>query len=868
MQKRLLTILFFLLWGISQVSATHQRAAEITYRWLSGLTYEVTITMYTFTPSPADDARTSLPIRWGDNSISDIPRIEFTPLPDNYTLNVYQMNHTFPASGTYVISVEDPNRNFGVVNIPNSVNVPIYVESLLVINPFLGENNSVQLLNPPIDQGCADRLFIHNASAYDPDGDSLSYRLVNCRGSNGLEIPGYTFPMTSNIFDINEITGDITWENPVLQGEYNIAFVIEEWRNGVLIGSVMRDMQILIGACNNNPPVITSPDNKCVIAGQQITFYVSATDPDNNQVVLTASGAPFEQTSSPASIIPDPASGTPTASTSFFWNTNCSHIQRVPYNVLFKARDVHPEVSLTALKTTTIKVMAPAVENLQSEAFGNGINLSWNAYECQNAIGFRLYRRNGISAFVPGECETGVSPSSGFRLLSQIEGLGVTNFRDDNNENGLVPGIDYCYLITAYFSDGAESIISNQSCSRLKRDLPIMTHVSNDSLQLNSGRLLLAWSKPRELDTIQYPGPYQYDLIRYEGIPGQNPVVVHSGVGLNDTLFTDNSVNVNTSTSGFSYEVKLKSLSAGDIGSSRRASSVYLTIAPTDKELVLNWMPQVPWINDSTEIFRFNEIENAFFKVGSSNGGSFRDKNLVNGQTYLYYVRTIGGYSAEGFVHPIINYSQLVQGVPIDNSPPCPPEISVETDCEKIENTLNFFNLADSCSHDISRFRIYYTPSANVAFSPIDSVPVSQLTFTHTQMEFVTGCYFVKAIDSTGNISEASNIVCVDFDTCPIYELPNVFTPNADQYNDILIPLNYPSTNPKANVSRIELSIFNRWGNVVFETTDPQINWDGKHQRTGQDCADGTYFFVCEVFFQGFDGPIQQRLQGSITIIR
>lgn len=154
---------FLLLCAILIVSlrayATHQRAAEITYTHVSGLTYEFTITMYTYTPSPADDVRITLPIRWGDNTQSDIPRIVFQALPNNYTLNVYRMRHTFPASGTYVISVEDPNRNFGVVNIPNSVNVPMYVETTLVINPFLGVNNSVQLLNPPIDQGCVNRLF-------------------------------------------------------------------------------------------------------------------------------------------------------------------------------------------------------------------------------------------------------------------------------------------------------------------------------------------------------------------------------------------------------------------------------------------------------------------------------------------------------------------------------------------------------------------------------------------------------------------------------------------------------------------------------------------------------------------------------------
>jgi hypothetical protein len=103
--------------------------------------------MYTYTPSPADDDRVFLPIKWGDNTIDDIPRITFRALPDNYTLNIYRMNHTFPAAGNYTISVEDPNRNFGVVNIPNSVNVPMYVETELIINPFLGNNNSVQLLN-------------------------------------------------------------------------------------------------------------------------------------------------------------------------------------------------------------------------------------------------------------------------------------------------------------------------------------------------------------------------------------------------------------------------------------------------------------------------------------------------------------------------------------------------------------------------------------------------------------------------------------------------------------------------------------------------------------------------------------------------
>ena len=188
MRKVLLALLFSLIF-IGSSYATHQRAAEITYRHLDGLSYEFTITMYTRTSSPADNQRNTMPIFWGDETGSEIPRIDFVPIPGvaDITYNRYVGQHTFPAPGRYLISVEDPNRNGGVVNIPNSINVPMYIETELVINPFLGSNNSVQLLNPPIDKGCVGQTFIHNPAAYDPDGDSLSYRLVVCKGAGGYD---------------------------------------------------------------------------------------------------------------------------------------------------------------------------------------------------------------------------------------------------------------------------------------------------------------------------------------------------------------------------------------------------------------------------------------------------------------------------------------------------------------------------------------------------------------------------------------------------------------------------------------------------------------------------------------------------------
>ena len=222
------------------VFATHQRAAEITFRHLSGLTYEITLTSYTNTLSPVNNARNYLTINWGDGTSDLIPRVQSIFLPDTIRYNKYVGQHTFPgpSSSPYVISCEDPNRNLGIMNIPNSVNIPMYIYSELTISPYITYDNSPILLVPPVDNACVNEPFYHNPGAYDPDGDSLSYKLVTCLCIQGMPIPGYTLPPPVNSCHINPVTGDFSWISPPQQGEYNIAILIVEWRNGLRIGCV------------------------------------------------------------------------------------------------------------------------------------------------------------------------------------------------------------------------------------------------------------------------------------------------------------------------------------------------------------------------------------------------------------------------------------------------------------------------------------------------------------------------------------------------------------------------------------------------------------------------------------------------------
>ena len=83
-------------------------------------------------------------------------------------------------------------------------------------------------------------------------------------------------------FTIDQETGDHL-TTPQLVGEYNVAIRIEEWRpvNGTLrkVGEVVRDIQIDVQLCANQPPEVVPMADTCVLAGTNLTFDVLASDP-------------------------------------------------------------------------------------------------------------------------------------------------------------------------------------------------------------------------------------------------------------------------------------------------------------------------------------------------------------------------------------------------------------------------------------------------------------------------------------------------------------------------------------------------------------------------------------------------------------
>ncbi len=858
--KKIWLLIWILAYLCSPLHATHNRAGEITLKQIDELTYEITITTFTYTLSQAD--RNRLEVQWGDNTFSYANRISITKLPYFYQRNIYITQHTFPGPGIYEIVVQDPNRNEGVKNIPNSVNVIFSIKTTILINSGLGENSTPTLLNPPIDRAAYGQVFIHNPAAYDPDGDSISYKLAVCTEQDGRPIEGYTLPPASDTLYVNPYTGDLTWITPSDTGKFNIAIDIEEWRNGVKIGNIVRDMQIEVYNTDNHAPVQSDPGDFCVVAGTVLDFDVVATDEDNDSIKQYATGGPFVVETNPATYEVDELAATLGYSRArFHWQTDFYHVRNQYYTAVFKAEDSHPETPLVDIRNMNVKVLGPPPGTPELIPGSNSVTVTWPADTCLPVTGYQIYRKKGPSGFVPDSCNGGLPAETGYEQIGSVSGRLETLFVDDNRGAGLPQGNEYCYVVVSVYPDGALSLPSGEGCTPLVEGSPSILEVSVTE-HSTSGSIQLAWARPTGLDTIPATGPYEYVIYRSGDLLGQSMTRIGSFQtdDLNDTTWTDDQVN--TETFPWSYMVELYNDAPGNrflIGNPEAASSLYPELRGMDNQVEIRMQKNVPWINYDYTIYRLNRASGEYDSIGFTTEDLFVDDGLTNGVEYCYRVTSTGWRLLNGVLYENVNQSHINCTTPVDTIPPCPPNLYGYSACDSGYNHVAWHYIDDSCADDLVGYRLYYSPTFDtdpVLLEEFDQV--EDTAYNHYPDNTLTGCYFITALDSVGNESLPSVRLCLD--ECSNYVLPNVFSPNGDGVNDIYQPLR------TSYVEKVNMKIFNRWGLQVFETEDPDINWDGKVTGTNKLVSPGVYYYICDVYEYRLTGIEVYALTGFIYV--
>jgi len=897
MAKRIFLLSFVLL-SFLEANATHIRGGYISAKRMdsTGYKYEFILTIFRDKSSATENIENDLyPDKNSTDKLTSTYFLKQDIAGKNTEMWLYRYIYTYRSPGVYTAYHYQFNRNDNVLNMDNSLNTTFYVETKVIIDPFLKNDQTPVITKAAVDFAPLGSVYRYNPGAYDPDGDSISYKLVpssqylvaqqisaNVSNYRNPAVRAGGFDSSNTIpatMILNEKTGDLIWNSPRLVGEFNTAIKIIQWRKlranrpkRDSIGFVLLDIQIIVRDSRNRRPILKLPKDTCVVAGSILKARIFATDPDSNDLVKIRMLGELDTVlpiSKRARFYFQPSLTKPFFG-DFEWYTKCLNVRTQPYYVVFEAEDI-PVISpsLVDVRVWAIKVVGPSPILKKVEPNGNGrLRLTWKQYTCQNAQKLSIFRKIDSTEIDLDTCTPGMPGGNGFVKIAEVS-ISDTTFLDDNKLLGLKKGPSYCYRLVAGFPDpaGGESLVSNEICRALPLDIPLIVNVDIIKTGLTDGEILVRWTKPFKIDTVAFRPPFKVEILRYSG--SGTPSLAKTTTDLSDTILID--AGLDTRNRVYSYQLKfiygdLQNLS----DSSEKASAVRLELNPGVSKIGLRWTASTPWTNDGFEHLIYRKVNNQFELIDSAKGfggqynytdeGKYKGILLEDTVEYCYYVKTKGTYSNALVASPLINASQINCANPNDTIKPCPPAtFRMDTiNCEQCKTAPNckncdFLNQTEytrtlrwhpvfdqDCGKDVGQFKIYYAEHIEDEMKVIATI--TDTIFNHSSLTTLAGCYAVTSVDRSGNESVVSNRTCVD--NCIVFDLPNTIIPNQDGLNEAFTP----SCVSKVFFGKIHFTVYNRWGKKIFDDdVPPEINWAGITENNSTNVVPGIYYYLAEI---------------------
>lgn len=379
-RKSAYLVLFLILISSQMINASHYMGGEISYEHISGNDYKVRLkivrdcsgvplsTSMTIDITSPGSASSSLIM----NKISTTDVTQLCPgqqsrcSSPNVGLfgseeHIFEATRSFPPlanNASYTLALTAACcRNNAITNLQSPAGYQMYLYTTLHPNLTI-KNNSPKILNRAVAYFCNNRPAVISPNAYDKDGDQLRYSFVAPKTVGNSPIPytpglSVTNPLVcSSPITINPTTGEIRF-TPSQQQVAVLSVLVEEFRGGIQIGSMIHEMQIWITNCTNTPPVINPVSSQIATVGSSLCIPIVATDADNNNIALSAvsglmsQGATFVLNNSTAGASAGTFCFTPTAAN-----------QGQTYTVTINARDNQCPVAASTAMSFNITVSA------------------------------------------------------------------------------------------------------------------------------------------------------------------------------------------------------------------------------------------------------------------------------------------------------------------------------------------------------------------------------------------------------------------------------------------------------------------------------------------------------------------------------
>lgn len=770
-----------------------------------------------------------------------------------YQINTYVYSVDLPAdTGGYIVTVQDALRVEGIVNVQGSstsgitltANIPGTISGI-----DYHTNNSPHFIFRDTAIVCYQGNFSYQFEATDADGDSLSYsfgnglNVINANSNTSVTAPsappypsltytsGYSGvkPLGNNV-SINPVTGLISGKAPATIGEYVVAVYVKEWRRGVLIAMIKKELQIyvyncsLVAAdlqnayinCNNftfnfqNESINSNvssyawdfgvPNSNSDTSSQPTPVF---TYPDTGlytlQLKVGTTGGCLDSATAPVKVYPGFVPGFTVAGSCYqspFFFKNTSFVKYGTASFSWNFGDLTSTADVSTLANPSYQYPAPvsAIATL----------IVRSSKGCIDTL-VKTIAVNGKPDIVLPFKDTLICSVDSLPLAVQSSSAvsfswsPAYNIINPNSANPVVFPKDttvYTVIVTDKGCVDSASVTVNV-LDHITVNLPADTSIcKTDSIRLlpQTDGLRFRWTPSTGLSnaSVKYPmaaplNNTSYTLIANLGKCQAKAVETIKVVpyplaaaGLDTTICFGSMAVLHGTVSGpfFSWSPANSLTGAG-------------SLQPTAQPLF-------------TTVYILTAIDT----LGCPKPG--RDTMVI--KVLPKIVLTAG------------NDTSVVVGQPLQLA-----AISADS----VYLSYNWLPAAWLNNSAI------YNPVALVTASSVDSI-----------------IYKVTATNSNG-CSATDNIKVLLYKTAPGIFMPNAFTPNADGKNDIIRPV-------LAGIARLDyFRVFNRWGQEIFSTSQNNRGWDGT--IGGKTAEPGTFVYVVQA--KDYTGKTIFK-KGSFVLIR
>lgn len=681
-----------------------------------------------------------------------------------------------------------PGRSLIADNVSNPG--MFYTEARL--NNLNGPNNSPSFYSNPVPFFCQGAASSFEISAIDPDGDSLVYSLVPvplATNSSATYNPGYSATNPLNVvpgsFSFSAQTGVAEFTPNAAAWEGIVVNKVSEYRNGVMIGSVMREMMfVYLADCQNQAPVTTINNvsngqllnsstphkvsfNTCSAQQGTFSFEVMVSDPDLDNITVTATNLPS------GAVLDVWNNGSANPVVSFSWGVGTA----VPGTYHFYITYKDDGCPLARIKTV--------VYTINIQAFEGTFSIDHIA-PCRNDTNALAWILPGIDNTTPFSY-TWMDPS--FNLLKPATGLQMQG--DSLLHIGAGTYVVQVHNATGCMRQFALTIDTASYQARFETDSIVCINTPLDFNPNYANDDFTSWEWDWDngnTSTLQFPQVQYADRGTY--------TIQLIGTTARDCKDTfEQTVIVDTSMRP-EFELDRNVICAGEQINIRAVFGQHFKTADWD-------------FGDGGRLSSIDSI----ISYGYPQAGDF--EILMNA---AYRACPDARFSRSITVHDY-------------------PKVDLGTDtglCDQ-GNPIELKNSKANGSSDRFQWNTGATTANVLARQP----GVYSLTVTRND------CSTTDSIDIKKD--------------CYI-DIPNAFIPGSGMPDGYFLPRSILAR----GVAQFSMKIYNRWGQLIFQTNNPEgSGWDGHFN--GQAQAQGVYLYQIEVVYK--DGKAE-KYQGNVTLIR